>query len=709
MKFRRASFKNFRLLRDIDLEFSVESERPLTVIRAENETGKTTILNALQWILFGEEGLPTRGVGYRIIPIDWESPNPAEITAELEFEHVFDRQDGKGGWIESSDIYLARRTACETLQGTDNWRRTDASFQLFTKSNKGYTPVKEGELLVKQMLGSNLKDLFFTDGDRALSFITSELPVGEKRKMVQRAIRDMLGFELLENAASHVKKAQAQIRSEVKDFLGNDEVTRVEMKIHEFETKDEENEKRLSEIESELKQVEADINIIEQKLERALEKGNKEELVKQKQMKEAELAKVRLILENAKKEHSELMKTESLGQVLLNKHIAKASFLLEELKVKGRIPRTAIPVLRERLAMGECICGEQLQPGTPRFSHIEALIQQQVMASAVDDRLTELRFVASQRLSQLSDPTKNWTVQIKDITERINDLDNRIKGLESELKSLEIKIDQLPEVDIGFLRKQRKERLEYRDSLTKDQSIREVKRNELAKAKKLANDEWNGLTAQQKKYQRVRCRLDATSDTLDVIAASYKAIEDDEIPDVCNAMNKYFLDMIQADAENSVIKKADITAAYDIAVYGPEDRYLDTDLDLNGASRRALTIAFILALTEVSGVSAPNIIDTPLGMMSGIVKQSVLQTAVNHTAQLILFLTRDEISGCQNIIDKYAGKVCTLSNSAHYPKQLVNAPGGKYTRIMRCECNHRQYCKVCERIGDKDNPSLIKR
>ena len=113
--------------------------------------------------------------------------------------------------------------------------------------------------------------------------------------------------------------------------------------------------------------------------------------------------------------------------------------------------------------------------------------------------------------------------------ERRNELDYRIKGLEAELKSLEIKIDQLPEVDVVFLRKQRKERLEYRDSLTKEQSINEVKRNEIAKAKKLANDEWNGLTAQQKKFQRVRCRLDATSDTLDVIAASYKAIEDEEI------------------------------------------------------------------------------------------------------------------------------------------------------------------------------------
>ena len=49
MKLIRAEFENFRLLRDLKLSFSTDGKRNLTVIRAENETGKTTILNGLQW------------------------------------------------------------------------------------------------------------------------------------------------------------------------------------------------------------------------------------------------------------------------------------------------------------------------------------------------------------------------------------------------------------------------------------------------------------------------------------------------------------------------------------------------------------------------------------------------------------------------------------------------------------------------------------
>ena len=44
---RYAKFQNFRSLRDVSLEFSLDGEKPLTIIRAENGTGKTTLLTAL--------------------------------------------------------------------------------------------------------------------------------------------------------------------------------------------------------------------------------------------------------------------------------------------------------------------------------------------------------------------------------------------------------------------------------------------------------------------------------------------------------------------------------------------------------------------------------------------------------------------------------------------------------------------------------------
>jgi DNA sulfur modification protein DndD len=140
-----------------------------------------------------------------------------------------------------------------------------------------------------------------------------------------------------------------------------------------------------------------------------------------------------------------------------------------------------------------------------------------------------------------------------------------------------------------------------------------------------------------------------------------------------------------------------LTKEYDIRVYGPGGIELNPDQDLNGASRRAITLAFILALTKISEVEAPNIIDTPLGMMSGYVKQSVLRQTLKEGSQIILFLTHDEIKGVENILDEFAGKIFTLTNPAHYPKMLKNPQNVSDTRVLRCECTHRQICSICER------------
>ena len=124
---------------------------------------------------------------------------------------------------------------------------------------------------------------------------------------------------------------------------------------------------------------------------------------------------------------------------------------------------------------------------------------------------------------------------------------------------------------------------------------------------------------------------------------------------------------------------------------------LNPDRDLNGASRRALTFAFILSLAKISEVEASNVIDTPLGMMSGYVRQSVLKTAIRESSQLILFLTRSEIADCEEILDAEAGQVITLTNTAHYPQILVNNPKVKEGKVLQCECDHRQECKICKR------------
>ena len=122
MKLIRAEFENFRLLRDLKLDFSADTEKKLTVIRAENETGKTTILNALQWALYGDSALPGKSKDYRLSPIDWNISNNKQIpiSVQVEFEITNFQKTRSGNPTQTKKRYQIIRSTYETLVEVDH-------------------------------------------------------------------------------------------------------------------------------------------------------------------------------------------------------------------------------------------------------------------------------------------------------------------------------------------------------------------------------------------------------------------------------------------------------------------------------------------------------------------------------------------------------------------------------------------------------------
>jgi DNA sulfur modification protein DndD len=50
--------------------------------------------------------------------------------------------------------------------------------------------------------------------------------------------------------------------------------------------------------------------------------------------------------------------------------------------------------------------------------------------------------------------------------------------------------------------------------------------------------------------------------------------------------------------------------------------------------------------------------------------------------------------------------VYTLTNPTHYPKMLVNAPPTSERMVLRCNCDHRRHCSLCERLPDAELPAV---
>ena len=70
--------------------------------------------------------------------------------------------------------------------------------------------------LINEELPPELRDVFFTDGDRALSFIEADVTRSTKRERVQRAIRSLLGLGVIDDAIKHVRKSAAEVNKKAK-------------------------------------------------------------------------------------------------------------------------------------------------------------------------------------------------------------------------------------------------------------------------------------------------------------------------------------------------------------------------------------------------------------------------------------------------------------------------------------------------------------
>lgn len=700
MKITRARFKNFRLLREVEIDFSTDPEKNLTVIRAENESGKTTLLMGLQWGLYGDDALPGHAKDYRLIPVNWESPGEqAAISVEIDLE--FDRsRTRQGQTIHSTEVFRVTRTAYESSNGNE-WKRESTTVTLHRQTDEGW--VREGlpERILTEELSEELREVFFTDGDRALNFI--EAPdTSSKRRRVERAIKSLLGLDIIDAALSHIQTTSRKTNSEAKGIGANNSLDKVATDLENAETNILKHDDIIAQAADDLSNIEIKLNETEKEIRNALARGNKVELERRLNRTDADFKQANKEKKLAQDSHSSLFRGMAFSRDLISKPISEAMSTLDDLRAQKQFPKASIPILEDVLKARECICGDSLavnhQSGDLKRQHIQQLIEDSRKADELQSVLTDV-YYATNALSEISlNAGTSWGEEYSEIADRRDKWDRRLDELGKEYREIQAQIRQLDDVDITVLQDSQRSLSSMRDRKRDEKTRSEAERANLATRAAELKRERDKLLREQAKGQRILANLNVAQDIRAVLEGAYDRITHEELTKVSILMNSYFLEMIGSDPEqSSIIRRAEISEEFDILVYGAGDTQLRTDQDINGGSRRALTLAFIMALTKVSEATAPNIIDTPLGMMSGYVKRAVLRTAARESSQLVLLLTRSEIAGCEDIIDSEAGKIFTLTNTGHYPKMLENEPDSEIAQVVRCECDHRMACNICQR------------
>ncbi len=621
MRISSIELTNYRQYRDKqEVRFSLDEKKNITVIEGANGAGKTNLLNALTWCLYGtEEHLKTEKGKYQGIIND-------QVIAELKAG-----QQVRGGvkifGIETDGNAIRFERAMTVYKESDGRIHFgQQTFDVYKQIGKDMQNLPSSAFIVNRNLPPGVKNFFFFDGERLDEFFRQE-----SSERVKQAISDISQLNLLDGAIDHLEKTIAVIRSEVKGETPKlqqlqDEINSLEKSKTSLLDDKKKEEEKVDGIRKELRN-------IEEKL-RGTNVGVIKELQHERDTLDARV-------ESFENDHDELsnktcdLVVQAIPLSFCHSALDYALRKIGEAKTEGKLPPAIEKTfVKDLLKRGQCICGSDLKTSPDRSKKLQQLLEAQTI-SEISSYLLDGKYEISKNLEscqrilrELSDYGKKRAkieAEIHKTKDRLKEIGTRIKGVDAiELRNLEIARDALSD-----------------NMVRSSQDIGELsaKYKQAEQLITLRNKDYQTELSKSAKHDYIKRKLILGGEALELLQTVRKNLITETLKTIEKKTKEYFLSLIWKKTTYSDVK---IDENYNISVLNSiGSECLPT---LSAGEREVLALSFMAALREVSGFEAPIIIDTPLGRISGEPKQNIAELLPRYlkNAQLVLLVTDQE-------------------------------------------------------------------
>ncbi len=414
------------------------NDKNVVVIHGANGSGKTALLNAFTWALYGTF---TRGFQYHDQLINKRALRSA------------DPDDSVHAWVEvgfehDQRTYSLRRTvSAQRVGGADDWQLAgDPQATLCWCDQDGKWHRRDDvDDAVGRILPVDLHHYFFFDGERIERLVVAEK---EEQRLLGKATRKLLGIEVLERGANHLNEARKTLEKELQSIgdpetqqlLAEKEGTEQDLeeiraKISEFERNIEESEKQQQEIDDRLRKL-GEVRVIQER---------RDQLQNDKRSRSAQFAEDSKALAN-------LVSSKGFS-VFLPSAITEFRARIGSLTEKGELPagikRQFVDDLLETCT---CICRRDLAPGGEAR---EAVEEWKAKAGLGDVEAKAFRMMGevSTIEEQLSDVVSGVELlQSKRAQRRAE-----VSRIEGELEEIKTELENSPREEVSKLEIRRNE------------------------------------------------------------------------------------------------------------------------------------------------------------------------------------------------------------------------------------------------------------
>jgi DNA sulfur modification protein DndD len=650
----RLVLENFRQFKGRqELVFSDLRERNVTVVHAENGFGKTTLLKALLWVLYGRDGLmgtdgksddfekPDRiiheGLAHRA-----KDPNSVAATVQLTFKH----DDGR--YILTRKLTLAEQSL--------NPKQTTVSLEVM---RDGQTILLDRpQQRVETIVPDGIRRFLFFNGER-INYLAME----ENSSQVTEAIQQMLGLKLLSTTIDDLKhpNVRGRLRNEQKEATSQEKRELIE---------------RLTSLEGQVKgfkdsrdQVFGNLNAIADELRTVDNKLTANREARDLQAKRIHLTKEREEFvarrDDVVRRLTKLIADDGYT-LMTTEMITRGREIVSQLRSEGKIPaRVLNTFLQELLESGNCICKRCLEEGTPERAAVEGLLtiagdqDFNNAVGALDHAIGLIEGVAKQtedQLCQLKADRLELCREIRNRDEEIEEIhqilggkkDEEVQNLEEKRKALELNRDE-QNSEMGRINQKIESAIE--EIKTLENQIRLISDKEEAAAK----------------AQR---RVDAVEDCVkildDILAAETRELR----PLLNNEIDTHFRKIMTKDYWAELTENYTLRIRKRVAGGEGDDNPTEIDAALSTGERTVTSLVFIASLVAVAkrrseiptilkdlaGSAYPVAIDSPFGSLS-IFRSGVARYIPELAPQVILFVSPEQYNGQVEIALNESGRV----------------------------------------------------
>ena len=739
---RRVEIDNFVCFDKIIVEPSTDLDQNLTVIRAENGSGKTTFLRALRWAMYGEKGLPGNAAHYSLHPAWWH-PDMGGVETQVMIE--FETDGSSRNFAESdtdSTLYQLVRSVRTIARlaahgGEPDFRRIDERTRLMVRdpdgswSEFGTAP----EIIVGELLPWGLRDFFVMDTDEVADFVGgSENKVISRREVeikTTAAVHSLLGIEVFKKASQRVESLARSFGGRATKAIGDHNLTELQESLDRQRAEKDELETNLREENARKSELEDSISQRRDALEEELRKSGSHESLRE------QLAKNRARHDRVMKRRNECLtllagglESPDLLAPLASVAISGTYEVLKSLHDHGHIPSTHLYFVRGLLESGQCVCGQDISEDSEHRRHIERRIAESSSKEQRANYLFQLHDAARALRTRLE--SSDWKENLLTHEAEFARCESERSELALEKQEIDARLDEVKESKIQLLR----------DEIAAFGTQLETSRRNLSRLQprlESLNDDIMSLgrrISQRQRNERAaadhRMAEQVAHFVVEVLDRAYRTIEREQIGELSDRMNRLFLQMAanvaDGDFDEAAGTKASLRMIASVGVRPVEDRSEHFEIyalnsrgramppvEINGASRRVLALSFVLALCIESQTRAPLIADSLLNFMSGAVRRNTLRVTAEHSRQPILLLTASDLEAPSEVetVEEYAGATYTLTGQwdaidAGSGGDVVNWTERRQVSLL-CRCGPRQYCNICERTGQAGSPGWTKR